>query len=32
VAPDARPVPGSTLYIEAMEGNRLVVVAAPPAP
>ena len=30
--PDARPVPGSTLYIEAMEGNRLVVVAAPPVP
>ena len=30
--PDARPVPGSTLYIDAMEGNRLVVVSAPPAP
>lgn len=29
--PDARPVPGSTLYIEAMEGSRLVVVSAPPA-
>lgn len=26
-----RPVPGSTLYIDAMEGNTLVVVAAPPA-
>jgi membrane protein implicated in regulation of membrane protease activity len=29
--PDARPVPGSTLYIDAMEGNMLVVVSAPPA-
>jgi membrane protein implicated in regulation of membrane protease activity len=28
---DSRPVPGSTLYIDAMEGNTLVVVAAPPA-
>lgn len=27
----ARPVPGSTLYIDAMEGNTLVVVEAPPA-
>ncbi|HYC36652.1 MAG TPA: NfeD family protein [Usitatibacter sp.] len=27
---DPRPAPGSTLYIEAMEGNTLVVVAAPP--
>ena len=26
-----RPAPGSTLYIEGMEGNTLVVVAAPPA-
>ena len=25
-----RPPPGSTLYIDAMEGNTLVVVAAPP--
>jgi membrane protein implicated in regulation of membrane protease activity len=25
-----RPVPGSTLYIDAMDGNTLVVVAAPP--
>ena len=29
-APDSRPVPGSTLYIDAMEGNLLVVVSAPP--
>ena len=29
--PDARPVPGATLYIDAMEGNTLVVVDAPPA-
>ena len=28
---DARPAPGSTLYIDAMEGNMLVVVPAPPA-
>jgi membrane protein implicated in regulation of membrane protease activity len=28
----ARPVPGSTLYIEAQEGNMLVVVPSPPAP
>ncbi len=28
---DVRPVPGSTLYIDAMEGSRLVVVSAPPA-
>ena len=27
---DARPAPGSTLYIDALEGNTLVVVAAPP--
>jgi membrane protein implicated in regulation of membrane protease activity len=27
---DAGAVPGSTLYIEAMEGSRLVVVSAPP--
>jgi membrane protein implicated in regulation of membrane protease activity len=30
-APDGRPAPGSTLYIDAMDGNVLVVVAAPPA-
>ena len=30
-APDARPAPGSTLYIDAMDGNMLVVVSAPPA-
>ena len=29
--PAGRPPPGSTLYIEGMEGNTLVVVAAPPA-
>lgn len=29
--PLARPVPGSTLYIEGQEGNMLVVVSAPPA-
>jgi membrane protein implicated in regulation of membrane protease activity len=29
--PDDRPVPGTTLYIEAQEGNTLVVGAAPPA-
>lgn len=29
-AQEGRPVPGSTLYIEAMDGNTLVVVAAPP--
>jgi membrane protein implicated in regulation of membrane protease activity len=28
--PAARPVPGATLYIEALEGNTLVVAAAPP--
>jgi membrane protein implicated in regulation of membrane protease activity len=27
---DGRPPPGATLYIDAMEGNTLVVVAAPP--
>lgn len=31
VPDNGRPVPGSTLYIEAMDGNTLVVVAAPPA-
>ena len=31
VRPDDRPVPGTTLYIEAQEGNTLVVGAAPPA-
>ena len=30
-APDPRPAPGSTLYIDAMEGSTLVVVSAPPA-
>jgi len=30
-AEEGRPVPGSTLYIDAMDGNTLVVVAAPPA-
>lgn len=29
-AQDGRPVPGSTLYIDALDGNTLVVVAAPP--
>lgn len=29
--PEARPVPGATLYIEAQEGNTLVVASAPPA-
>ena len=29
--PDGRPAPGATLYIDAMEGNTLVVVSAPPA-
>jgi membrane protein implicated in regulation of membrane protease activity len=29
--PAARPVPGATLYIEALEGNTLVVASAPPA-
>ena len=29
--PAARPVPGATLYIEAQEGNTLVVASAPPA-
>ena len=29
---DERPVPGTTLYIEGMEGNTLVVAASPPAP
>ena len=29
-AQEGRPVPGSTLYIDAMDGNTLVVVAAPP--
>ena len=28
--PDARPAPGSTLYIDGMEGNTLIVVAARP--
>jgi membrane protein implicated in regulation of membrane protease activity len=28
--PLARPVPGSTLYIEGQEGNMLVLVPAPP--
>ena len=28
--PAARPVPGATLYIEAQEGNTLVVASAPP--
>ncbi len=27
---DARPAPGTTLYIDAMDGSMLVVVAAPP--
>ena len=27
---DARPAPGSTLYIDALEGNTLIVAAAPP--
>lgn len=27
----ARPAPGATLYIDTMEGNTLVLVAAPPA-
>lgn len=31
VPDDGRPVPGSTLYIDAMDGNTLVVVANPPA-
>jgi membrane protein implicated in regulation of membrane protease activity len=30
--PDERPAPGTTLYIEAQEGNTLVVAALPPAP
>jgi len=29
-AQEGRPVPGTTLYIDAMDGNTLVVVAAPP--
>ena len=29
--PDAKAVPGATLYIDSMEGSRLVVVSAPPA-
>jgi membrane protein implicated in regulation of membrane protease activity len=29
--PALRPVPGATLYIDAQEGNTLVVVSAPPA-
>ena len=28
---DERPAPGTTLYIEAQEGNTLVVAAAPPS-
>jgi membrane protein implicated in regulation of membrane protease activity len=28
---EARPAPGTTLYIEAQEGNTLVVALAPPA-
>lgn len=28
--PLARPIPGSTLYIEGQEGNMLVLVSAPP--
>ena len=27
---DTRPAPGATLYIDGMEGNTLLVVAAPP--
>ena len=30
VLQDARPAPGTTLYIEGQEGNTLVVAAAPP--
>lgn len=30
-AADGRPAPGTTLYIDALEGNTLVVVSAPPA-
>jgi membrane protein implicated in regulation of membrane protease activity len=30
--PEDRPVPGTTLYIEAQDGSTLVVAAAPPAP
>jgi membrane protein implicated in regulation of membrane protease activity len=29
--PDERPAPGTTLYIEALEGNTLVVATAPPS-
>jgi membrane protein implicated in regulation of membrane protease activity len=29
--PDVRPAPGTTLYIEALEGNTLVVATAPPS-
>ena len=29
---DERPAPGTTLYIEAQEGNTLVVATAPPSP
>jgi membrane protein implicated in regulation of membrane protease activity len=32
VARGERPVPGTTLYIEAQEGNTLVVAALPPSP
>ena len=28
--PEPRPAPGTTLYIDGMDGNTLVVVAAPP--
>ena len=31
VRPDEHPSPGTTLYIEAQEGNTLVVASAPPA-
>ena len=30
-AAEARPAPGTTLYIDSQEGNTLVLVAAPPA-
>ena len=29
--PDERPAPGTTLYIEGLEGNTLVVATAPPS-
>lgn len=31
IGPDARPAPGTTLYIEGQEGNTLLVAATPPA-